>query len=105
VVQERLDIGPAENSGQFAMIAAGGMQMRREPGHRADDVPDPGVRPLAPVAGHLIGGPSFDGLPQPRLPDAGEGQRARRTEHGQVPDIGGCLSGRVAGRGAHVAGQ
>jgi len=105
VMQERLDVGAAEGGGMLTVVVAGGVQVRRQPGDRRDDVPEPGVRTLPPVLGQLIAGPSLDRFPQPVLGDTGEGQPPRRSEHDQVPLVLGCLAGRVAGRGTHVAGQ
>ena len=77
VVQERLDVGAAELGGPPAMVVAGGVQVRRQPGHRSNDVPEPCVQALPPVPGQLIGGPPLDRFPQPVLGDAGEGQPPR----------------------------
>lgn len=105
MLQERLYVGAVKGGGHLAVITAGGVQMRRQPGDGGNDALDPGVGPFAPVAGYLVSGPALDRLPEPLLADTGERQRARRPEYGQVPHVGRGLGGRVAGRGPHVAGQ
>ena len=74
VVQERLDVTAAEGGGQLAVVIAGGVQVCRQPRHRVDDLPHPGMRPVAAVPGQVVGGPPFDGLAQPALAEAGERQ-------------------------------
>ena len=50
-VQERLYVGAVKGGGHLAVITAGRVQMRRQPGDGGNDALDPGVGPFAPVHG------------------------------------------------------
>jgi hypothetical protein len=51
---------------------------------------------LAPAPRQIMSGPAFDGLAQPALADAGEGEPAVMTKDGQIPPVLGDLGPRVS---------
>ena len=104
-MQERLDVGAAEGGGVLPAVLPADAQGRRQPDHRADDLVQPGAGLLAPPPRQVVGGPCLDGLAQPFLADAGEGEPAVMAEDGQVPPVLGDLGPRVGERPGHVHRQ
>ena len=101
-VEEGHDIGPAQRGRPVPAIRAGTQALRQVPG-RADFLPDRPGGAVAAVPGQFLGHPPLDGLAQPLLDDAGEGQRPAVTEHRQVPGVLGLLAARVGQRPADMA--
>jgi len=56
----------------------------------------PGARLLAAAQRQVMSGPAFDGLAQPALADAGEGEPAVMAQDGQIPPVFGDLSAPIS---------
>ncbi len=112
-LQERLHVGAAQRGGLLTTVSTC-PQALRQARQAADVVADGqpaagGPASPQPPFGQVVGGPSFGGLPQPALADAGEVHRAGVAEHHQIPhvavDLGLGGGQRPAGMGAQTRQQ
>src|SRR6266568_879270 len=94
-VQETLDVGPAEQGGDLAVIVARRPETVRQHDHAAHVVLDEPAGTITAAPGQVVQGPLLDGLAQPPLGDLGEVQSAAEADRRQVPHVPGLLGLRV----------
>ncbi len=104
-MHERLDVGTAEQRRVVPVVVAGTVQALRQHGQAVQVVPQRAGGDLAATARQVISGPPLSGLPQPALPDRGEGELAGLPEHHQVPHVLADLGFRVQERRRGMPGQ